>query len=297
MKIADGTALINSPEIDLSQLPVALDAATENKLEDLAVAIDMAKMAIAWQLVSIGKELKAARELFGPRDAQFIEWAKDRCGICRSRVYQAIQVFEKFGLSTRLDGFQVSAIVQLAKDDVPDEVRAEALELAEAGEQITKKKARQLIESHEQKAEPAVTTNADADDQRFARIVARKKKQQEKRWPLAALAQAEECIEFAEAIDSEANERGISASQVLDERAAAAAYKCHECGHDEADEDGDCMECHAPPPGTTNLYKYLERLRRAVDKIYQAWPSDELPALVAKLRSLAEQIEAGVRAE
>lgn len=127
---------------------IELDHESERRLDDCAFNISQCKLAMAWKLIEIGRELSKAREIYGPYNAEFLRWAQETCGISRTRCYECIQAFEKFGLSTKLDGFAVSAIVMLSRDSVPDEARQAAIEAAAFGEHINTTKAQELIREH-----------------------------------------------------------------------------------------------------------------------------------------------------
>ena len=80
-------------------------------------------------------------EEFG--DTEYQRWWCEELGLGRRRAFQILNVYEKFGSSAQyaLD-FQVAALYLLSAPSTPESARTEAIEKAEAGEQITHKQAR-----------------------------------------------------------------------------------------------------------------------------------------------------------
>lgn len=103
---------------------------------------------MATNIVDLGKELEAIRAELGPR--LFAIWAAAEFHYSVGMCSKFMRVAERFGdLGACLPKFQSAALLELACTRVPDEVVSEAVERAEAGEEITRIKALELVERHE----------------------------------------------------------------------------------------------------------------------------------------------------
>lgn len=103
----------------------------------------------AQDLYFIGLSLLRAQELLP--HGEFLPWIRVEFDMSQRSAYKLIAVAKafrgKFAQDANLE-ISASALYLLACTDTPQEAREEALELAEAGENITPTKARKIIEKH-----------------------------------------------------------------------------------------------------------------------------------------------------
>lgn len=114
-------------------------------------------------MLKIGAELSKAQErLANHGNGTFGKWCKERLGISSQSARNAINAFHAFGqedCKTVLQSFDASALYLLSADSTPEEATEKAWELAEAGETITKKRAKQIVDevcSEGRDAPPAI---------------------------------------------------------------------------------------------------------------------------------------------
>lgn len=115
-------------------------------------------------IITIGQCLLAAKGFV--QHGQFNQWCERELGIDRkasSRFMQVAEMFGKCDTVSHLD-FQSSALYALAAPSTPVEAREEAVARAEAGETITQKKAKAIVEAHKAEEEPEETDVFDDED-------------------------------------------------------------------------------------------------------------------------------------
>jgi FtsZ-binding cell division protein ZapB len=103
----------------------------------------------ALDIYHIGANLLEAQELLP--HGEFLGWIKAEFGMSKSSAYRFIDVGRAFQDKLPILGsleIAASALYLLASPETPDDARNEALELAAAGETISPKKARKIIEKH-----------------------------------------------------------------------------------------------------------------------------------------------------
>ncbi len=118
---------------------------------------NQARRITAEAVILQGKQFKAVHDLLKGRgrDGLFRPWVKQRCGLTPMSVYRimaACDAFEKCNKLLHL--FDASALYLLSAESCPEDVTEEAIRLAEAGERITHKRAKELKEG----------SNSDDDD-------------------------------------------------------------------------------------------------------------------------------------
>ena len=136
-------------------------------------------------VLKIGKRLALAQELLANKgNGTFVKWIEDRLGMSFKSAYRAIEAAGKFGEFVNLtSSFDASAMYLLAADSTPDDVFQAAIELAEKGEKVTHKIAKQLVREaagEPDEAEPWTMLIAlDKADEALQRL--------EKNWPAESI--------------------------------------------------------------------------------------------------------------
>ena len=105
---------------------------------------------VAQSVLEIGHELAEARkEIQRYKEGGFQAWIKAKVGITERYAYQLISAYEQFGKREiiSLSQFADTALLVLAAPSVPQEARDAAIQLAEAGREITVQGAKDLIEA------------------------------------------------------------------------------------------------------------------------------------------------------
>jgi N6-adenosine-specific RNA methylase IME4 len=152
MSSTDVDAALIAP-FDYGNLP----AADAKALEEHAAMVRSRQGGIVENMLIIGEELKAAQRLLANnKTGVFNKWIAERCGFTRQSAYKAIAAYNAFGYcKPELQyQFDVSSLYLLSADCCPEPATKKALRLAEKGERITKKRAKELIEAHTIAPEP-----------------------------------------------------------------------------------------------------------------------------------------------
>lgn len=147
----DGKAV---PEYDQDECYAGLPMEVCERLEQRALRI---KMIMARDVVEVGGELTGAREEFRHnKQGGFETWVKNRTGLSLATAYNCLDVHEQFGNLVNFTKLDIARSAQylLAAKSTPPSAREEALHRAEAGEKITTKLAKEIIEA-QQRAEEA----------------------------------------------------------------------------------------------------------------------------------------------
>jgi len=103
----------------------------------------------ALDIYHIGANLLEAQDLLA--HGEFLPWIKAEFGMGKSSAYKFMNVAKAFPGKFPQNGnlsIAASALYLLASSEIPDDARNEALELAAAGESISPKKAKKIIEKH-----------------------------------------------------------------------------------------------------------------------------------------------------
>ncbi|MCP4571450.1 MAG: hypothetical protein GY838_03790 [bacterium] len=142
---------------DYQDTPKVTVRAMEASADRIEKAQAKVRKAAAEGVIALGKELAKARARLvtknedgesagGGRNSMFSRWLKERCGIPRQTAYEAMAVAEAFvNCTPGVQLFHHKALVALSANSCPEEATAEALKLAEQGEQITHKRAKAII--------------------------------------------------------------------------------------------------------------------------------------------------------
>ncbi|HET6917809.1 MAG TPA: hypothetical protein VFH56_17110 [Acidimicrobiales bacterium] len=102
---------------------------------------------MASDAVELGRVLTAVYQDLGPR--LFTVWRAAEFHLSQGTCSNLMMIAERFGDLDCLNRFQPSALYELGRARVPDQVKDEAIERARSGEEITKVRALELIERHE----------------------------------------------------------------------------------------------------------------------------------------------------
>jgi len=140
-----GPPVAESTEIESAEIDI------DARLKVIARKIVGTKKKLVANVLSIGELLSDAQDLLASSSGgAFGKWIKQRCGYSRVTAYKYIAVHRVFGgckpgLQRQFD---TSAMYALSLDNVPPAAVADSLKLAESGETITGKVAKQLITMH-----------------------------------------------------------------------------------------------------------------------------------------------------
>jgi hypothetical protein len=138
-----------------------VDADTRHSLEMIAAELELEVLGVMKRIAVIGNRLMDAREKCKRVDGGFRRWIEHRCGVHPSWAYSAIQVARRFQVSHNVRHFTTRALFDLARNNVPDEAREEAVARAEAGEPIGKRVAAEIVAKHRPAAPPVIRSDAD----------------------------------------------------------------------------------------------------------------------------------------
>jgi len=127
---------------------LALDPVVESQLAPSAERIRGLVEVTRGCIIEIGRELRLAKEKVG--HGHFIVWVRVTFGWSRATAWRYMEVEEAFGkcLTVKHLGdltIDASALYLLSRDTMPQAIRDEAVERAEAGEHITLEAAEKLI--------------------------------------------------------------------------------------------------------------------------------------------------------
>lgn len=143
----------------------ALEPSQAAALEAYGIAIDDARSKAARSVLEMGKALHAAQKLLARHgDGTFGRWVSGRCDMSRTWAYQLIDVYEGFGDCPVSLQTKTTALLSLLGAGVPEEARAEAKQLMNAGQPITTAVARDLIDKHSEPSADPLECEYDAPD-------------------------------------------------------------------------------------------------------------------------------------
>lgn len=105
-------------------------------------------------VIAQGKLLHEANELLADhRDGLFQRWLDDEFDMSKSTAYRMMSAYRIFDGCPTVGQLEVSAMYALASDQCPENATKEALKLANRGERISQKRAKQLIAKYTVEAE------------------------------------------------------------------------------------------------------------------------------------------------
>ena len=152
-------------------------------------------------IIVVGQELLAVKESVG--HGHFGAWVRAEFGWTERTAQNFMSVAERFGANPKLISdltIQPTAAYLLAAPSAPDEARQQAIERAEAGEEITTSVAKEILAETRKKRRPRREKAIPADKLalRLVRVLDRYKE----RWNPKELADlAQQLREFADALE------------------------------------------------------------------------------------------------
>jgi len=141
--VGDGT----SPNPSLVGSAIDVDA----RLKSLARQIAGNKKKLVANVLTIGQALTDAQDLLADHaGGAFGKWVKQSCGFSKRTAYRYMSAHLTFGSCATMSQrrFDISTMYLLANDSTPSAAVTEAIEIAESGETVTGKTAKQLIAKH-----------------------------------------------------------------------------------------------------------------------------------------------------
>lgn len=122
----------------------------EGEIERIAQEIELLQGTAAITIIRIGERLKQAQEKFRYVRASngFAGWVESRLNFSRRTAYRFIGVYERFGTESvqKLHTFSSETLCLLAEPSTPEDVRAEVIEKADAGERLTLADVRRAVD-------------------------------------------------------------------------------------------------------------------------------------------------------
>lgn len=102
-------------------------------------------------MVAIGKRLAVIKVIL-TANGRWRQWLKESFDASHDTADRYIQVAEKFGDLSQIASFDKAALYLLAGNDIPQEARDKALQLAEQGERITRQVAQEIAQTFQKAA-------------------------------------------------------------------------------------------------------------------------------------------------
>jgi len=121
------------------------------RLKSLARQIAGSKKKLVANVLQIGQSLTEAQDLLASHHGgAFGKWVKQSCGFSKRTAYNYMGAHLTFGSCATVAQrrFELSTMYLLASDSTPSAAVTEAIDLAESGETVTGKTAKQLIAKH-----------------------------------------------------------------------------------------------------------------------------------------------------
>ncbi len=124
---------------------VAKDA--KGKLIYLAGQINREKNAVAESLMTIGEHIGEAHQLLAGKggDGKFSEWVQETCGFSRRTAYNYMLAYQKFHGCEGIAYISQDAMYALSGPETPPGAFKEAVKLAEKGQRVDLKHAKNLL--------------------------------------------------------------------------------------------------------------------------------------------------------
>ena len=129
-----------------------LNLATRKVVQQHTIEIKGLLRRTAQDIIDIGEKLSEVKQELG--HGQFLDWLRTEFDWSESAARKFMQVHRKFKTVnfTHLN-IATSAMYLLAADCTSETARAEAVQRADAGEVITRAKAKEIVQNHEQAAQ------------------------------------------------------------------------------------------------------------------------------------------------
>ncbi len=125
---------------------VVANTTVRKRVREQAKQIHTLLQKSAEAMVEIGQRLEEVKESLGT--THFRVWLKAEFGWNGPIAYNYMQAARKFGDLDFLPNFELAALIKLARKNIPDEAVNEAIDVARAGEQVTSKRAVDIIQQH-----------------------------------------------------------------------------------------------------------------------------------------------------
>lgn len=123
------------------------DAKTRRELQEHAGEIKTLVRRTGESIIEIGRRLETVRGLLDT--TTFREWLKAEFEFAPSMAWSYMQAAAKFGDIGCLEKFQPSALVTLARRNVPAAAANEAIKAAKSGQTVTLRKAKEILKRHD----------------------------------------------------------------------------------------------------------------------------------------------------
>lgn len=139
-----------STDFDYGFLPAADGKALEKRAENIERIQERTRRATADSIIKLGAELDAAQSVLSNHgNGTFTRWCHERCGLSKMSVSRFIRSYKCFSevkdSNKLLPSFDQSALYLLSADTCPEAAFDKAIEIAESGEVVTHKKAKELV--------------------------------------------------------------------------------------------------------------------------------------------------------
>ncbi len=141
-----------------------LNLPTRKVVQQRTIEIKSLLRRTAQDIIDIGEKLSEVKQELG--HGQFLDWLRTEFDWSESAARKFMQVYRKFKAVnfTHLN-IATSAMYLLAADCTSEAARDEAVQRADAGEVITRAKAKEIVQHHEQSAHlNSLTTNLNTEN-------------------------------------------------------------------------------------------------------------------------------------
>lgn len=143
---------VQSGLFDYMQLDVETRIVVRQRTEEIKVLVRRS----AQDIIDIGNKLIEVKAQLG--HGNFGSWLDSEFGWSTDTAHNFMRVSDKFGKFPNLGDIGASALYLLAAPSTPEPVRIEAIQRAQAGEAITHKEARAMVEAAKPSRAPVPTT-------------------------------------------------------------------------------------------------------------------------------------------
>jgi hypothetical protein len=122
-----------------------IDPSIRQRVIERDIRFDITKQQVEVGLIELGRIL--IEQKADMKHGQWLKWLESK-DISSSTAGSLIQISEKFSNSRSVGNLGVKVLQLLSQDSTPESARTESIELAEAGETLTIKDTKELIEAH-----------------------------------------------------------------------------------------------------------------------------------------------------